>query len=58
MGSAKVFPSRMQLKDPTEAMQSEKLFETELGVCPPWYVKEARFDGAAKVFTIDVDFKL
>lgn len=37
-------------------MQSEKLFETALGVSQPWYVKEARFDGAARTLTIAVDF--
>jgi transposase len=40
----------------TEAMQSEKLFETALGVSQPWSVKEARLDGAARTLTIAVDF--
>jgi transposase len=38
------------------AMQSEQLFEVALGVSSPWYVREARFDAAARTLTIGVDF--
>lgn len=37
-------------------MQSEQLFEVALGVSPPWYVRESRFDAAARTLTICVDF--
>lgn len=38
-------------------MQSEQLFEAALGVSSPWYVREARFDAAARTLTIRVDFR-
>ncbi len=38
-------------------MQSEQLFETALGVSCPWYVREARFEAAARTLTIEVDFR-
>ncbi len=38
-------------------MQSEQLFEAALGVNSPWYVREARFDGAARTLTIAVDIR-
>lgn len=41
----------------TETMQSEQLFEAALGVSSPWYVREARFDAAARTLTIRVDFR-
>jgi transposase len=41
----------------TETMQSEQLFEAALGVSSPWYVREARFDAAARTLTIGVDFR-
>jgi transposase len=33
------------------------LFEAALGVSSPWYVREARFDAAARTLTIGVDFR-
>lgn len=47
----------MSMKEATESMQSEQLFETALGVSPPWYVRETRFDAAARTLTIRVDFR-
>lgn len=38
------------------AMQSEQLFEVALGVSSPWFVREARFDAAARTLTIGVYF--
>jgi len=35
---------------------TEKLFETALGIGPPWYVAGADFDAQAKTLTIRVDF--
>src|SRR5690554_2544609 len=40
-----------------EEMQSEQLFEAALGVSEPWYVRESRFEAAAKTLTIVVDFR-
>jgi transposase len=37
---------------------TEKLFETALGVCPPWHVAGVEFDGAARRLTIQIDFTL
>lgn len=37
-------------------MHSEQLFEVALGVSPPWYVRQSRFDAAARTLTISVDF--
>lgn len=39
------------------AMQTEQLFEAALGVSSPWYVRETRFDSAARTLTIHVDFR-
>lgn len=38
-------------------MQSEQLFEVALGVSSPWYVRESRFDAAARTLTVCVDFR-
>lgn len=35
----------------------DKLFEAALGVSAPWFVKAVRFDEAAKVLTLSIDFK-
>jgi transposase len=35
---------------------TEKLFETALGVSPPWYVAGVEFDGAARTLRIQIDF--
>ena len=35
---------------------SEKLFETALGIGPPWYVADADFNAQARTLTIRVDF--
>jgi transposase len=35
---------------------TEKLFETALGVSPPWYVAGVEFDGAARRLRIQIDF--
>jgi transposase len=35
---------------------SEKLFETALGIGPPWYVTDADFNAQARTLTIRVDF--
>jgi transposase len=40
-----------------KTMQSEQLFERALGVSPPWYVRETRFDADARTLTIQVDFR-
>ena len=34
----------------------EKLFEAALGITAPWFVGAVRFDAAAKVLTVDLDF--
>jgi len=34
----------------------DKLFEAALGIAQPWFVAEVRFDEAAKVLTVRVDF--
>ena len=39
-------------------MQSEQLFATALGVGEPWYVRETRFDPAARTLTVVVDFRV
>lgn len=35
----------------------DKLFEAALGIEAPWLVKGVQFDAAAKVLTIQIDFK-
>src|SRR5690606_32325750 len=35
----------------------DKLFEAALGIQAPWAVTSVRFDEAAKVLTVDIDFK-
>src|SRR5881296_993299 len=35
----------------------DKLFEAALGIQSPWAVTSVRFDEAAKVLTVDIDFK-
>lgn len=35
----------------------DKLFEAALGIEAPWFVNAVRFDAAAKVLTIEIDFK-
>jgi hypothetical protein len=35
---------------------TEKLFETALGVSPPWYVAGVEFDGAPRSLRIQIDF--
>ncbi len=35
----------------------EKLFEAALGIEAPWFVNAVQFDAAAKVLTIEIDFK-
>jgi len=34
-----------------------KLFESALGIEAPWFVEAVQFDSAAKVLTIQIDFK-
>jgi Transposase len=40
-----------------DRMPSEQLSEAALGVSSPWYVRETRFDAAARTLTIQVDFR-
>jgi transposase len=35
----------------------DRLFETALGIAPPWFVAGVRFDEASKVLTVGIDFK-
>ena len=35
----------------------DKLFEAALGIEAPWFVKAVQFDAAAKVLSIEIDFK-
>ena len=35
---------------------TEKLFETALGISPPWYVAGVEFDEAARRLRIQIDF--
>jgi len=35
----------------------EKLFEAALGIQAPWFVDAVQFDAAAKMLTIEIDFK-
>ena len=37
-------------------MMTDKLFETALGIAPPWYVAGVDFDAAGRKLTIRVDF--
>lgn len=34
----------------------DKLFDAALGIAPPWFVAGVRFDEAAKVLTVSIDF--
>jgi len=34
----------------------DRLFETALGIVPPWFVVGVRFDQASKVLTVGIDF--
>src|SRR5436309_8867600 len=47
---------RIRLQDQTQSMH-DKLFEAALGIQSPWAVTSVRFDEAAKVLTVDIDFK-
>src|SRR5881628_1720931 len=47
---------RIRLQDQTRSMH-DKLFEAALGIQSPWAVTSVRFDEAAKVLTVDIDFK-
>ncbi|MDI3259010.1 MAG: ISL3 family transposase [Sinobacteraceae bacterium] len=38
-------------------MAAEQLFEAALGIEAPWYVRETKFDAAARMLTIVVDFR-
>jgi transposase len=35
----------------------DRLFESALGIAPPWFVAGVRFDEASKVLTVGIDFK-
>ena len=35
----------------------DRLFEAALGITPPWYVAGVRFDEAARVLSVNIDFK-
>ena len=38
-------------------MRDTDLFQMALGLVPPWWVKDCRFDAAAKRLDIEIDFK-
>lgn len=35
----------------------DRLFETALGIAPPWFVAGVRFDEASQVLTVGIDFR-
>jgi transposase len=49
--------SSVDICEESAAMQSELLFEAALGVEAPWFVRDTRFDGAARTLTITIDFR-
>ena len=38
-------------------MRDTDLFQMALGLVPPWWVKDCRFDAGAKRLDIEIDFK-